>query len=576
MLKEEAKILKDLLAEYRDKVILNVCSSDKEFWTVHQPFVWEEVMRPLIARGCVIHNLDMKKAEGVDIVNDCTEMVDIKDHTYDIVLFCSGIEHIANVDKALSEIKRVLKKDGIMIASAPGVYPEHHDPIDTLLRLPTRRSWEKILEDDWAIDTFVKTPPMPAAEGYCFNKLVFATIIKAMPKNACALKADVRQHKGITVDAFLLSYKREMHVDKVMQGIRRQSFVRDIYVFHNAPSSKKVRGAINIFADKNFGCISRHAAALLSDCDYAFFIDDDLELWEDLSERFWAAIAEDPESIIGLFGNTIDMRARPEELYGSGYRNRIVLLQRYVDIVVGRCMLVKRSLIPHVYSYEHYYDHPLVDDIMLNLSAQMKTGKPSVMIPSSLMEYRSLDQNHAVCDRDGHYAERCQVIHDFIQRGWRSLLTQAHYAAHNAECEQKEKMVRADISTMKTKITEYLNARNIKGAEVLARRCASFDPAEQRVLYNVASQYLINDELDKAYDIYNALRKMILKGDRELIGLCYYKLAEISLKRDDTQSTQKYLQKCLNNYPQHKKARELMNELTFHTGCVDESSLRGA
>lgn len=570
MLKEEANILRELLAHQHNKMILNVCSSDKEFWTVHQPFVWEDVMQPLTERGCVIHNLDIKHAPGVDIVNDCADMIDVKDNAYDIVLFCSGIEHITNVDKALVEIKRVLKKNGALIASAPGVYPEHHDPIDTLLRLPTRRSWEKVLEDGWTVEEFMKTEPKPAPEGYGFDKPVFATVVKARPRYNPSLKKDKDGRKGLAVDAFLLSYKREMNLDTVVEGIRRQSFIRNIYVFHNAPSSKKVKNAVNIYADKNFGCISRHAVALLSDCDYAFFIDDDLELCEDLSERFLWAIANEPESIIGLFGNTIDMKATPDTLYGSGHRNRVVLSKRYVDIVVGRCMLVKRCLIPQVYSYTDYYRHPLVDDIMLNLSVQMVTKKPAVMIPSSPAEIRTLGQNHAVCDRDGHYEERCRVIHDFIDKGWYSLITKGKYAKHNDDAECKEVQMRQEVERIKADVQEYIARRELEQAAKGARSCISLDPAQHRVLYNVASQYLTNNEIDKAHDIYRELSDTVFKGDRELIGLCFYKLAEISVKKDDLSAAQKYLRKCLDNYPQHKRARQLLNELSSkqHTYAV--------
>ena len=35
-------------------------------------------------------------------------------------------------------------------------------------------------------------------------------------------------------DAFILGYKRNNNIPQVLKGLRRQSFVRNIYVFHNA------------------------------------------------------------------------------------------------------------------------------------------------------------------------------------------------------------------------------------------------------------------------------------------------------------------------------------------------------
>ncbi|MCK5707861.1 MAG: methyltransferase domain-containing protein [Candidatus Aureabacteria bacterium] len=182
MLKEEAEIIKSILKDERNRSILNVCSSDEIFWKNHQPYIWNIVMTPLIERGNKIINLDMKSSKGVDIVEDCTNMQSIKNGSYDISLFTSGVEHIIDVNRALSEIHRILKYDGFMICSAPGVYPRHDDPIDTMLRLPNKEDWSNLLDKDWNIIEFIKTKPLPAKPSYKFDKLVFATIIKALPR----------------------------------------------------------------------------------------------------------------------------------------------------------------------------------------------------------------------------------------------------------------------------------------------------------------------------------------------------------------------------------------------------------
>ena len=136
-------------------------------------------MKPLLDRENSITNLDMKNSKGVDLVSDCTDMQCIKDRSYDIALFTSGVEHIIDVKRAIDEIKRVLKINGFMICSAPGVYPRHDDPIDTMLRLPTKDSWGILLGKDWQISGYWKTSPIPAKPCYNFKKLVFATIVKA-------------------------------------------------------------------------------------------------------------------------------------------------------------------------------------------------------------------------------------------------------------------------------------------------------------------------------------------------------------------------------------------------------------
>lgn len=179
MLIEEAQIIGNLLVNIRDCLVLNVCSSDEKFYREIQPHIWEFVIRPLKTRGNRVINLDLKSGSGIDIVNDCCDMKDVTDKDIDVVLFFSGVEHILKPQNAIGEIYRVLKNDGLLFASAPGVYPRHNDPVDTMLRLPGKSDWEKLLGDKWSIVGFDKTRPIPAKKSYNFPGLVFATIITA-------------------------------------------------------------------------------------------------------------------------------------------------------------------------------------------------------------------------------------------------------------------------------------------------------------------------------------------------------------------------------------------------------------
>lgn len=167
--------------ELRNKKILNVCSSDEDFYKNRQPYIWKNLLKPLKEKNKLI-NLDLKENKGIDIVADCCNMSIIKDDSYDVVLFNSGIEHINEPKKALAEIKRVLKKEGFAIISAPGVYPKHNDPIDTMLRLPDKKSWKLLLEKEWIILEYKQTKPIKAKPFYNFNSLVYVTLVKIIKK----------------------------------------------------------------------------------------------------------------------------------------------------------------------------------------------------------------------------------------------------------------------------------------------------------------------------------------------------------------------------------------------------------
>ncbi len=51
----------------------------------------------------------------IDDINECTE------NYYDVITLWHSIEHIHNVDKILKKIKRILKKDGILIIACPNI-----------------------------------------------------------------------------------------------------------------------------------------------------------------------------------------------------------------------------------------------------------------------------------------------------------------------------------------------------------------------------------------------------------------------------------------------------------------------
>lgn len=52
------------------------------------------------------------------------------DDTFHTVLCTNVLEHVSNMEKAFSEISRILKKGGYLIISIPFLYPVHESPYD--------------------------------------------------------------------------------------------------------------------------------------------------------------------------------------------------------------------------------------------------------------------------------------------------------------------------------------------------------------------------------------------------------------------------------------------------------------
>jgi SAM-dependent methyltransferase len=65
------------------------------------------------------------KREDVDYRVDVCNMIGINDESFDYIICNSVLEHIQKFWLAVEEIKRVLKKDGIIFCSVPSVWPYH-------------------------------------------------------------------------------------------------------------------------------------------------------------------------------------------------------------------------------------------------------------------------------------------------------------------------------------------------------------------------------------------------------------------------------------------------------------------
>lgn len=176
MLKEESKIIFEMSKDIRDKDILNLCSSDERFYKIQQKHIWDNLLNPLIQNNNILFNLDKKEGKGIGITSDCE---DLNLHSkWDYILFCNCIEHLKNPKKALNKIYDLLKNDGVVIMSSPGIYPLHYDPIDNGLRFPTIKEWLDILQKRFKIIEYNQTKPIEAPKHYGIKYKVYSTIIK--------------------------------------------------------------------------------------------------------------------------------------------------------------------------------------------------------------------------------------------------------------------------------------------------------------------------------------------------------------------------------------------------------------
>lgn len=117
------------------KDVLDVGSSTKEFRTEIQPYIHENVFKPLRNKGSVIYYMDKKDGEDIDYVVDI-ESINAKQigKVFDLVICCSLLEHVNKPNKACSFLIDLTKKRGFLLVTVPNRYRHHNDPIDTGFR----------------------------------------------------------------------------------------------------------------------------------------------------------------------------------------------------------------------------------------------------------------------------------------------------------------------------------------------------------------------------------------------------------------------------------------------------------
>jgi len=72
---------------------------------------------------------DVAKGKGVDVVGDAHNLP-FEDEKFEVIVCNEGLEHLRTPEKAISEMKRVLKKKGTLILTTRFIFPLHDAPHD--------------------------------------------------------------------------------------------------------------------------------------------------------------------------------------------------------------------------------------------------------------------------------------------------------------------------------------------------------------------------------------------------------------------------------------------------------------
>jgi SAM-dependent methyltransferase len=74
--------------------------------------------------------VDIAPGPGVDLVADIHNMHMVQSDSVDFVSCVSVLEHVRNPQKAMAEIRRILRPGGVVYINVPFLFPFHADPDD--------------------------------------------------------------------------------------------------------------------------------------------------------------------------------------------------------------------------------------------------------------------------------------------------------------------------------------------------------------------------------------------------------------------------------------------------------------
>jgi hypothetical protein len=139
MFPEEAKWLSNFTSllggEYFP--MLNIGSSTATYRKTIQPHIESELFAPLRQQGKQVIHIDIKEDEGIDLSGDLNDENFI--HKLAALnaksLLCSAVlEHVVSPEAICAHLEDIMSSGGLLIITAPHVYPYHLDPIDTKFR----------------------------------------------------------------------------------------------------------------------------------------------------------------------------------------------------------------------------------------------------------------------------------------------------------------------------------------------------------------------------------------------------------------------------------------------------------
>lgn len=142
--------------------ILNIGSSTKEYRTIRQSFIQKNIFDLIPNESNNVVHLDMKEAEGVDIVGNLYDKMfleKIKQYKFKTILLNNILMYLEEKERLeLSlTLEDILEKDGNIIVTNSHVFPPAHDPVESYYRASPEKIQQELFPNFIVIDSEIKS-----------------------------------------------------------------------------------------------------------------------------------------------------------------------------------------------------------------------------------------------------------------------------------------------------------------------------------------------------------------------------------------------------------------------------------
>jgi GT2 family glycosyltransferase/ubiquinone/menaquinone biosynthesis C-methylase UbiE len=286
------------------------------------------------------------------------ENLSFDDNTFDIVVSFETIEHLNNPEKFISQVNRVLKKDGLFVGSIPREFdtPEfrQHNPFH-------KNFYGNLIDLQYLLSQFKEIKVISQLndiiDGYDETKTKYFIFKAQKPEDF--------------VQIVIPTYNSQEVFDFCYQGLLQAGYPHSIVAIDNASKDKKYLNRIGIekiFNDKNYKFTHAVNQGLKFQAPYTLLLNPDCS--GNLQKAWLRTMVEELESnhagISGAILKFPDGKIQHAGAYSFG--SHIGFKEddkgqfdkvREVEWVTGACMLIKREVIDKIgewdeVKYPHY------------------------------------------------------------------------------------------------------------------------------------------------------------------------------------------------------------------------------